>query len=115
MAGFTDSALNDMVGGLKAAADRISAHTADPGTGGTSEVAGGSYARQVTTWGTSSAGDSIGSQVSIPIPAGTTVTHWGLWSSGGVFKGGFALAGGNESFTNAGNLLHTPTLDVDPA
>jgi hypothetical protein len=30
-----------------------------------------------------------------------------------VFKGGFALAGGSEAFTNAGNLLHTPTLDVD--
>lgn len=114
MAGFNDSALNDMVNGLKAAADRISMHTADPGATGTSEVAGGSYARQTTTWGTSSSGDSVGTQVTIPIPAATAVTHWGLWSSGSVFKGGFALPNGGESFTNAGSFLFTPTLDVDP-
>jgi hypothetical protein len=113
MAGFNDSALNDMVNGIATLADRISAHTADPGTTGTSEVSGGSYARQVTTWGSASSGDRVGSQVTIPIPAATTVTHWGLWTSGGTFKGGFALAGGSEAFTNAGNLLHTPTLDVD--
>lgn len=115
MAGFTDSALNDMVNGVAAAATYISAHTADPSTGGGSEVAGGSYARQQTTWGSAASGDRTGSQVGIPIPAGTTVTHWGLWtaSTGGTFKGGFALAGGSEAFTNAGTLNHTPTLDVD--
>lgn len=111
---FNSSGLNDAVNGV-AANTWISAHTADPGTSGTSEVAGGSYARQQTTWGAASAGERIGSQVTIPIPAATAVTHWGLWSasSGGTFKGGFALAGGTESFTNAGSLLHTPTLDAN--
>ena len=115
MAGFTDSALNDAVNGIAAAATYISAHTADPSTGGGSEVAGGSYARQQTTWGSASSGDRVGSQVAIPIPASTTVTHWGLWSAvtGGTFKGGFALAGGSEAFSAAGTLNHTPTLDVD--
>jgi hypothetical protein len=115
VAGFNDSALNDAVNGIAAAATYISAHTADPGTGGTSEVAGGSYGRVQTTWGAASSGDRTGSQVAINIPAGTTVTHWGLWTtaSGGTFKGGFALAGGSEAFTNAGTLDHTPTLDVD--
>jgi hypothetical protein len=57
----------------------------------------------------------VGSQVGIPIPASTAVTYWGLWTaqSGGTFKGGFALSGGGESFTNAGTLNHTPTLDVN--
>lgn len=112
---FNSSGLNDAVNGVAAAATYISAHTADPSTGGTSEVAGGSYARQQTTWGSASAGERIGSQVTIPIPAATAVTHWGLWSavSGGTFKGGFALAGGTETFTNAGSLLHTPTLDAN--
>jgi hypothetical protein len=114
MAGFTSSGLNDAVNGIAAAATYISAHTADPSTGGGSEVTGGSYARQQTTWGAASAGARIGSQVGIPVPAATTVTHWGLWTaaSGGTFKGGFALAGGSESFTNAGTLNHTPTLSV---
>jgi hypothetical protein len=109
---FTASALNDAINGIAAAADRISAHTADPGSTGLNEVAGGSYARQTTTWGTASDGDRLGSQVAIPIPAATSVTHWGLWSSGGTFKGGFAL-GATEVFGSAGTLNHTPTLDAD--
>jgi hypothetical protein len=112
---FTQSALNDAVNGIAAAATWISAHTADPSTGGTNEVAGGSYARQQTTWGSASDGDRVGTQVSIPIPAATSVTHWGLWTAvtGGTFKGGFAL-GATEVFGAAGNLNHTPTLDADP-
>lgn len=112
---FTDSALNDAVNGIAAAATWISAHTADPSAGGANEVAGGSYARQQTTWGSASSGDRVGSQVAIPIPAATSVTHWGLWSaaSGGTFKGGFAL-GATEVFGSAGTLNHTPTLDADP-
>ena|SRR5688572_6500329 len=112
---FNDAALNVMANAVAGAATYISAHTADPGTTGTSEVAGGSYARQQTTWGAASSGDRVGSQVAIPIPAGTTVTHWGLWSaaSGGTFYGGWALSA-SEVFGAAGNLNHTPTLDVDP-
>lgn len=111
---FTDSALNDAVNGVASAATWISAHTADPSTTGANEVAGGSYARQQTTWGSASSGDRVGSQVAIPIPAATSVTHWGLWSalSGGTFKGGFAL-GATEVFGSAGTLNHTPTLDAD--
>lgn len=101
--------LNDAVNGIATAADRISAHTADPGSTGTSEVTGGSYARQTTVWATAAGGSRVGSQVAIPIPAGTTVRYWGLWSSGGVFRGGFALAA-DEVFGSAGTLNHTPTL-----
>lgn len=115
MAGLTDSALNDAVNGIAAAGTYISAHTADPSTGGGSEVTGGSYARQQTTWGAAAAGARVGSQVAVPIPAGTHVTYWGIWSAsaGGTFKGGFLLSGGGETFTNAGFLNHTPTLDVN--
>lgn len=111
---FTDSALNDAVNGIATAGTWISAHTADPSTGGSNEVAGGSYARKQTTWGSASSGDRVGSQVVIDIPAGTSVTHWGIWSAvtSGTFKGGFAL-GATETFGAAGTLNHTPTLDVD--
>lgn len=118
MAGFNDTALNVMVNALAAAGTYISAHTADPGTTGTSEVAGGSYARVQTTWGTAgtgaTGGDRAGSEVSINIPASTTVTHWGIWSAStsGTFYGGFALTS-SEAFGSAGVLKHTPTLDVD--
>jgi hypothetical protein len=101
--------LNAAANGIATAADRISAHTADPGSTGTSEVAGGSYARQTTTWAVAAGGSRVGSQITASIPAGTTITHWGLWSSGGTFHGGFALAA-PEEFGSAGTWNHTPTL-----
>lgn len=112
---FNNTALNLAVNAIAGAGTYISAHTADPSTGGSNEVAGGSYARQQTTWGSASAGDRVGSEVTIPIPAGTTVTHWGLWSAStsGTFYGGFELDD-PEVFGSAGNLKHTPTLDADP-
>src|SRR5436190_2118239 len=65
--------------------DRISLHTADPGTTGASEASGGSpaYARQTTVWtGGASDGSVAGSQVTIDAAAGT-YTHWGVWTTGG--------------------------------
>lgn len=111
---FNNNGLNAAVNGVAAAATYISAHTADPSTTGTSEVAGGSYARQQTTWGTATIGERLGSQVAIPIPAGTSVTYWGIWSAAtaGTFYGGFAL-GATETFGAAGTLNHTPTLDAN--
>jgi hypothetical protein len=111
---FTDSALNVGADAIAAASRWVSAHTADPGSTGLNEVAGGSYARQQTTWPSAASGDTTGSQVAIPIPASTSVTHWGLWSAatGGSFRGGFAL-GATEVFGAGGTLNHTPTLDAD--
>jgi len=108
---FNSNGLNAAVNGIAAAGTYISAHTADPSTGGSNEVAGGSYARQQTTWASASSGSRAGSQVSIPIPASTSVTHWGIWSaaSAGTFLGGFAL-GATETFGAAGTLNHTPTI-----
>ena len=109
------SGLNLAASGL-AAARWVAAFTADPTSAGNNEVAGGGYARQQTTWGSVADGDTTGSQVAIPIPAGTTVTHWGVFSaaSGGTPVLAFALAA-PEVFGSAGVLNHTPTLDVDPA
>lgn len=109
---LNSNALNVMVNALAAAGTYISAHTADPSTGGANEVTGGSYARQQTTWGAASNGTRAGSQVTIPIPAATTVTHWGVWSAatGGTFYGSYDMA--DETFTSGGNLLVTPTLSA---
>lgn len=65
---------------------------------GVTEVAGGSYARQAVTWAAAASGvrDNT-AQLSIPIPAGTTVV------AGGVFD---ALSAGNqEGFFQIGSTL----------
>ena len=113
---YVAAGLNAAVNGIASAGTYISAHTADPGTTGTSQHGN----RAQTTWGAAgsgaTAGDRTGSQVSIAVAAGTTITHWGILTTAtngtGTFLGGWAL-GTPETFSNAGNLLHTPTLDVD--
>ena len=111
---FNDTALNVMVDSIAAAGTWISAHTADPGTTGLNQHG----SRAQTTWAAAGAGatggDRVGSQVTLAVSAGTTITHWGIWSAAtaGTFYGGFALTT-SETFSNAGSLLHTPTLDVD--
>lgn len=108
---FTPAALNAAVDGIASSGARISFHTADPGATGASEISG--TGRPATTWGAASNGSRVGSVVSAPIPAATTVTHWGIFSAatGGTFLYGGAL-GASETFGAAGSLQHTPTLAV---
>lgn len=86
-----------------AVATRVSLHTADPGVGGSSEVSGGSYARQTVTWSAASGGTlTNASSVEFDVPGGVTVTHVGLWNSAGTtFYGGIELSS-PESFGAAG-------------
>lgn len=109
--GLSTAGLNAGVNGVAAAGTWISAHTGNPSTSGANEVAGGSYARQQTTWAAASNGSRVGSQVHSPIPAGTSVTYWGIWSAvtGGTFLGGWQLSA-QEDFGSDGTLDHTPTL-----
>lgn len=114
--GFKDDTLDAAVEAVTALGNYIAAHTGDPSTTGANEVAGGTYIRQATTWGASSSGDQVGSQISLAIPASTTVTHWSVWSAAttGTFVGGFELAS-PEAFAAAGVLKITPTIDADNA
>ena len=89
----------------------ISLHTATPGTSGTNEVAGGSYIRVATTWGAIAGGSVTGSQVTINVPASTTIVYWGIWdaaTSGNYYDGG--LLPTSEAYSGAGTYLLTPTL-----
>lgn len=75
----------------------VSLHTADPGATGASEVAGGSpaYARKTTTWTAPSGGDlDLSNSPVFDIPAGTTVTHFGVWNAltTGTFVAGGPLS-----------------------
>lgn len=72
----------------------VSLHTADPGLTGANEVAGGSYARQLETFGPASvAAVSNVSLMTYTAMPSCTVKYFGLWSlvTGGVFKGGWEV------------------------
>lgn len=90
----------------------ISVHTgAGGGTTGANEAAGGGYARKQTTWTPNGTGTNNGSQVNIPVSAGT-YTEGGIWSaaSGGTFRGSGAFAGGSVVVSGAG-----ASIDVTPS
>lgn len=108
---YTSTADTTAITAVKNAATFISLHTADPGTTGTSEVSGGTYARVATTWGTVTAGSVTGSAVTINVPAATTIAYWGLWTAGTgptFYYGGTLTA--SETFGSAGTYSLTPTL-----
>lgn len=75
---------------------------------GTTEITGGSYARQAITWASASSGaKNIGANCVFSIPAGATVTHAGIYT---------ALTGGtrgaiddvvSETFGGAGTYTLT--------
>lgn len=87
---LTNNAKNAMLDHLAGLAVFVSLHTADPGTSGANEVSGGAYTREAITWNSAASGnlDNNANPV-FDIPAGTTVTHVGLWSAstGGTFYG----------------------------
>lgn len=89
----------DESGALPAA--YASLHTADPGATGADEVTGGTpaYARKALTWAAAAGASKGAAMVTFDIPAGTEITHFGLWTavSGGTFRGGSALPA-NETY-----------------
>lgn len=79
---------------------------------GVTEVAGGSYARQAVTWTAAAAGVRDNSaQLSIPIPASTTVMVGGIWDAAttgnleGWFQIGSTLRGVGTVVTIAGDAI----------
>jgi len=116
---YYDSGLDLGVNGIAAGGTRIALHTADPGSTGANEVAG--TGRPATTWaaatsttvGGKTARQRVGSQVSAPIPAGTTVTHWSLMAAatGGQPLYSDALPA-PETFGSAGTLQVNPSILV---
>lgn len=97
--GLNMNGRNACLAGLGAAITHVSAHTNLPDANGSSEVAGGSYARVPVTWAAPGSGTRGNSGfLTAEIPAATTVTHLGFWS---------ALTGGSHY----GNSPVNPTVD----
>lgn len=114
MAGFSVDAENAAVTGIKNAATYISLHSADPGTTGTSEITGGAYTREAVVWGTvSNSSVTSNAPATLDVPAGTTITYWGLWSAlnAGTFYYGGQLPA-PETFGSNGTYSLTPTLSA---
>ena len=117
MAGLSANGRNVGLNAIGAVGLYVSLHTADPGTSGTSEVTGGSpaYARKAVTWAAASGGSmALNAGVTFDVPAGTTVTHFGVWSAStsGTYYGGGALSA-SESFGAQGTYnLTTATISI---
>jgi len=92
----------------------ISLHSASPGTTGANEITGGTYARVATTWGAESGGVSVGSQVTINVPAGATIAFFGIWTalSGPTYVDGGALPASETYTGSGGSYLLTPTYSA---
>lgn len=96
----------------------ISLHSANPGTTGGSEISGGGYAKQLTTWGAATMNDDnraqiTGSLVTFTVPANVAVSYYGVWSgtsaaSPGNFVYGKPLQPG-AILTTPGSITMTPT------
>jgi hypothetical protein len=93
---FTPASDNVAVTAVAAVSGFLSLHSANPGTTGANELAGGSpaYAREAASWSAAvnGAGNSVITllaDVTFDVPAGATVAFVGMFSagSGGVFRG----------------------------
>lgn len=91
MAGLTNLTKDALLDHFGTLATHASLHTADPGSTGTSEVPGGSYARKPLSWAPASSGSkSTSAGLVFDVPGGgTVITHLGYWSAatGGTFRG----------------------------
>lgn len=104
MAGLVDAGKNLMLDGFAGGVTFVSLHTADPSTGGTSEVSASPYTRESVSWSSAASGSlTTGSAVVFDVPGSTTITHLGYWSAStsGTFYGSRALDT-SQTFATAG-------------
>ncbi|ARQ95468.1 head protein [Mycobacterium phage Shandong1] len=111
-ANATDQFLLDTLAAIIAQGNVLSLHTASPGTTGASEVTGGTYGRKTFAWGTPTivAGEAraTGTTQQMNVPAGVTVTHYGVRKTDGTFLYGKALNPGATLTANG-------VIDVTPS
>lgn len=106
---------------VSSGATYLSLHTADPADTGANEITGGVpvYARKGTiTWSSPAANGAVSltSSWTFDIPAGVTVTHYGVWDAltGGNFRFGGPLSI-PETFAAQGTYTVTSVVASVPA
>lgn len=98
---LTNATLESLGNSLAALGTHLSLHTGDPSTTGANESTAG---RQAVTWTVDTDGDlTSGSKSFTGGASNGACTYVGVWSasSGGTFRGGFALTG-DQTFNSAG-------------
>lgn len=103
---FTTAGRDALLTSGKAGITHVGALTALDGT----EVAGGSYARQAVTWTAAASGATDNNaQITIPIPASTTVAAIGLYDalSSGNLLGYFPLGSSGQLLRGVGAVTDT--------
>lgn len=105
MAGLSDNGAQVALDALGAVAVLFSLHSADPGTTGASELAGGApaYARQPGAWGAATGRQMTQSGEEVfDVPAGADVAYWGAWSADGTTYHVGGVLDAVESYTGQG-------------
>lgn len=107
----TNTQKNTLASAYVGTATHLSMHSADPGTTGTSELAGVGYARGAITWGSPSAGVISGPAAAITLAASTTVAYVGLYtaSTAGSFLDKAALVVNSQPFILTATVTVTYT------
>ncbi len=87
-------------------ATHVAAHSADPGTTGTGEIAG---TRKAITWTDGTVDGSVTATVTLDIPSGATVAGIGLWdaATGGNYLDGNTVT--SQAYSAAGTYTVTLT------
>jgi len=110
---YSVGAKNAILSYIATQVDRISVHTADPGSTGANEATGGSpaYARKTPSWASPSGGAMADASMTFDLPAGT-YTHLGMWkNSGNVYWGKLALPAAFSPSTQDTLVVTSVTLD----
>lgn len=93
--------------------NRVSLHSASPGTAGRNEISDG---RQATVWGAAvmrdGGAEAEGSECHFDIPAGVTCTHFGVWA-GAEFLYGAAIEP-SVTMDEPGTLVLVPSYREEP-
>lgn len=109
---FSNDAKDEALDALGAVAVRMSLHSADPGTTGASEIAGGGYARQTCSWAAASGGSmALAANETFSVEASDTVAYAGFWRVDDTsFLFGMDLP--DETFSIAGTYTVTTASTV---
>ena len=106
---MNNNAKDYMLNQLALVATRVSLHNSSG-----VEITGGSYARQVITWGSASSGSISDSSIpAFSVPAGASISQVRLWNTAGSTEyANFAVT--TETFANAGTYTVTDlTIDLN--
>jgi hypothetical protein len=93
----------------------VSLHTGDPGNTGANEVTGGSYIRQLETFGAAASGAlSNVTDITFENMPSCTVTYVGFWDAdtAGVFKGSAALVSSQDVIAAQNAVFEAAALEV---